>query len=99
MIGLGRTLAFELGEDGVTVNTICPGPVEGERIEAVIRRQAERLEMSYEEVKRQMYEGELPLGEMVTPDDVADLVVHLVGEAGDHITAQDVNVDSGLAWY
>lgn len=99
MIGLGRTLAFELGGDGITVNTICPGPVEGERIEAVIEKQAERLDMSREEVRREIYTGDLPLGEMVTPDDVADLTLFLAGREGEHVTAQDINVDSGLAWY
>ncbi len=99
MIGLGRTLAFELGEDDVTVNTVCPGPVEGDRIEAVIEKQAEQLGMSREEVRREIYTGNLPLGEMVTPDDVADLVLFLAGPGGDHVTAQDINVDSGLTWY
>lgn len=99
MIGLGRTLAFEMGDDGVTVNTICPGPVKGERIQSVIEEQAQRLEKSYEEVKQDMYTADLPLGEMVTKDDVADLVLYLADEEGKHITGQDINVDSGLAWY
>lgn len=99
MIGLARTLAFELGEDGITANTICPGPVEGDRIEAVIRRQAEQSDMSYEEVKQELYTGDLPLGEMVDANDVAEMVLFLAGDEADHVTGQDLNVDSGLAWY
>lgn len=40
VIGFTRTLAVELAPHDVTVNAICPGSVEGERIEAVIENQA-----------------------------------------------------------
>ncbi|MEF8824929.1 MAG: SDR family oxidoreductase [Halapricum sp.] len=43
MIGLTRTLAFELGGDDITVNAICPGATRGPRIERVIEAQADRL--------------------------------------------------------
>lgn len=99
MIGLSRTLAFELGEDDVTVNTICPGPVTGERIENVIQNQADARGMSFEEAKEEHYTGDLPLAEMVDPDEIADLTAYLASESGRHLTAQDINVDSGKVWY
>lgn len=99
LIGLTRTLAFELGDAGVTVNAICPGPVAGPRIERVIREQAEARDASPEEVRRAEYTGDLPLSEMVTAEEVAAAVAFLLGEGGRHVTAQDLNVDSGMAWY
>ncbi|MDL5363510.1 SDR family NAD(P)-dependent oxidoreductase [Halalkalicoccus sp. NIPERK01] len=99
VIGLTRTLAFELGEDGVTVNAVCPGATRGPRIERVIERQAERRGVSYEEAKRATFTDDAALGELVGPEDVAALVSFLLGPDARHITAQDVNVDAGTVWY
>jgi NAD(P)-dependent dehydrogenase (short-subunit alcohol dehydrogenase family) len=99
MIGLGRALAFELADDDVTVNTICPGPVAGDRIDRVIQAQAEERGISFEQAKQEVMVDELALDEMVQPEDVAEQVAYLVSDAGEHITAQDVNVDSGMTWY
>lgn len=99
MIGLSRTLAHELGDDDVTVNTVCPGPVKGERIERVIEKQAEVLGVSYEEAKQEILLEDLAVEELVEKEDVAELVAYLAGPAGRHVTAQDINVDSGMTWY
>jgi len=99
LIGLGRALAFEFAEDDVTANTVCPGPVRGPRIESVIEAQAERRDWSVERAREELFTDDLPLGEMVDPEDVAEQVAYLVSEAGAHVTAQDHNVDSGMTWY
>ncbi|WP_430503961.1 SDR family NAD(P)-dependent oxidoreductase [Haloparvum sp. PAK95] len=99
VIGFTRTLAFELGDDGVTVNAVCPGATKGPRIEAVIEEQAAELGVSYEEAKRRVFTDDAALGELVEPDDVADMVAYLASDAADHITAQDVNVTAGSVWY
>jgi len=99
VMGFTRTLAHELGDDDILVNTICPGPVIGDRLERVIQNQADEQGISFEEAKTEMITGDLPLAEMVPPEDIADMVVHLAGEKGAHITGQDINVDSGATWY
>lgn len=99
VIGLTRTLAFELGEDDVTVNAVCPGATKGPRIKRVIERQAEERGVDYEEAKRQVFTDDAALGELVEPEDVAGLVSFLLGPDARHITAQDLNVDGGTAWY
>lgn len=99
LIGLSRTMAHELGEDDVTVNTVCPGPVEGDRIERVIEKHAEALEMTYEQAKREVLLDELAIEEFVEQTDVAEVAAYLASPAGRHITAQDINVDSGMTWY
>lgn len=99
VIGLTRTLAFELGDDNINVNSICPGAVKGERINDVIEKQAEQLGVSFEEAKRQAITSDQALAEIIDPGDVADMVVHLASDSGRHITAQDINVDSGATWY
>lgn len=99
VIGLTRTLAFELGEDDVTVNAVCPGATEGPRIESVIERQADRRGIDYERAKREVFTDDTALGTLVEATDTAELVAYLAGDAGRHITAQDINVDGGSTWY
>lgn len=99
VIGLTRTLAAELGEDGITVNAICPGATKGPRIERVIEKQAERLDTSYEAAKRRVFTDEAALGELVDPEDIAEMAVYLASDRARHVTAQDINVDGGTVWY
>lgn len=99
VIGLTRTLAFELGEHDITVNAICPGATRGPRIERVIEKQADRLEVSFEEAKQRVFTEDAALGVLTEPEDIAGAVVFLASEHGRHITAQDINVDAGTVWY
>ena len=99
VLGLTRTLAFELGDDDVTVNAICPGATRGPRIEQVIENQASQLDVSFEDAKREVFTDDTALGTLVGPEDIAGMVVYLASEKGRHITAQDINVDAGTTWY
>ncbi len=96
VIGLTRTLAFEVGEYGVTVNTVCPGATEGERIRRVIANEAEALGISLEEAEKNFTGA---LGQLVESEDTASMCVYLCSEEGRHMTAQDINVTGGLCWY
>lgn len=99
VIGLTRTLAFELGVDDITVNVVCPGATRGDRIERAIRGRAEELGISYEEAEKRYYLEPTALGEFVDPDDIAGMVAYLASDAGRQITAQDVHINSGAVWY
>lgn len=99
VIGLTRTLAFELGEDDVTVNAICPGATRGPRIDAVIEAQAESLGVDFEEAKQRVFTDDAALETLVDAEDVAEMAVFLASDAGQHITGQDINVDGGTVWY
>mgnify|MGYP006285771207 CR=1 FL=1 len=99
IIGLTRTLAFELGEYGVTVNAICPGTVEGEHARKVIEKKAENKGISYEEARDRFFVANTALGKMIDAKSVADQIIYLASENGREITAQDLNVDAGRVWY
>lgn len=98
VIGLTRTLALELGPHGVTVNAICPGYVEGDRIQEVFRRQAAVRGVPYDEVLEEFTELS-PLGRLVSPTDISGMVIFLSSEAGRNITGQDLNVNAGVIMY
>ena len=97
LIGFTRAISRELGPE-VTANVVCPGAVEGERIRRVFHDRAESLGVTAEEVRRGITD-ELPLDEIVPPEEVAEMVAYLAGPNARHITGQDVNVSSGGAWY
>ncbi len=99
VLGLTRTLAFELGDDGVTVNAICPGATRGPRIEDVIAKQADQTGADYETAKQQLFTDDTALGTLVEAEDIANTVSYLASEQGRHVTAQDISVDAGSTWY
>jgi len=57
VVGFTQSLAAEAGPDGVRVNCIQPGIVEGERVERIMAAKAEQLGVSKEEVRNRMVEG------------------------------------------
>ena len=92
IIGLTRTMSLELGPFGIRVNAICPGDVEGERIERVILMEAESRGVSRDEVVAERVEG-TALKTFISPHDVASLVLFVCSEAGARISGQALAVD------
>ena len=79
MIGLTQTFAGEWGNEGIRVNCICPGAVEGDRIERVIRARAEAMGAPYDQVKKG-FTSAAALQRMVTEDEVARVSLFLVSD-------------------
>jgi len=98
VIGFTRTLAVELAPHDVTVNAICPGSVEGDRIESVIENQAQSRDIPYEEAKQEMTEAS-PMNTFVKQEDIADTVLYLCSTRAERITGQDLNVTAGIVMY
>ena len=98
LVGLARTLAWETGPYGIRVNVISPGPIEGERVERVIRNQAQAEGISEDEARRR-FTSSSPLGRLVPPGDIADAVVFLVSDKAASITGEDLNVSAGTVMY
>ncbi len=98
IIGLTRTLAFELGPYGITVNAVCPGATSGPRIDSVIENMARSFGTTFEEAKKTFTEPGA-LQTLVDAEDHAALCVFLASEGGGRMTAQDINVTGGLVWY
>jgi NAD(P)-dependent dehydrogenase (short-subunit alcohol dehydrogenase family) len=94
VISLTRTLALEAGEHGVQVNCICPGPVEGERIDQVFRQRAAAQGCTEAEVRRESQE-QAALRQLTRAADVVEMVRFLGSPAADRITGQAIDVDAG----
>jgi NAD(P)-dependent dehydrogenase (short-subunit alcohol dehydrogenase family) len=92
LIGLTKTLAMELGPFGVRANAICPGNVEGERIERVIAAESQARGMRPAELRKLWDQGS-SMRTFVTAGDVADTILFACSDAGRHISGQALAVD------
>jgi 3-oxoacyl-[acyl-carrier protein] reductase len=92
--GLSKTLSRELGPHQITVNTVCPGSTQTDRVMGPARQQATAEGKSIEQVIEEMG-ASVPLGHIGQPEDVAALVVFLAGDPAKHITGTTVQVDGG----
>lgn len=95
VIGLTQSLAKELGPNGIRVNAILPGIIEGPRIEGVISARAEQLGITHEEMTER-YRQNISLRRMTSPYDVASMVAFLLSDAGFNISGQSLGVDGNI---
>jgi NAD(P)-dependent dehydrogenase (short-subunit alcohol dehydrogenase family) len=94
MIGLTQTVAGEWGQRGIRCNCICPGAIEGERIERVMRARADALKQPYEQI-RAGFLSQAAMNRMATEEEVARVALFLALDASAGITGQTMNVDCG----
>jgi len=92
LVGSAKTLATELGSDGITSNTIHPGAVAGERIDRVLQGRADASGLSLDEVRRQAMVNE-SIQEFIDPADIAELVLFLAGPHARTISGQLFPID------
>lgn len=92
IVGMTRTMSLELGPFGIRVNAICPGDVEGDRIERVIAMEAKSRGVDFEEVLAERVAG-TALRTFISPHDVASLTLFICSEAGARISGQALAVD------
>jgi len=93
-IGMTYGLALELGRHNITVNAIAPGAVEGDRIDRVIRGQADIRGVDVERMRQSLVER-APLRRMSTAEDISYLAAFLCSEHARNISGQCIPVTAG----
>jgi NAD(P)-dependent dehydrogenase (short-subunit alcohol dehydrogenase family) len=89
-----KNLSDQVAQDNILVNCIHPGTTRTPRQTMLLERQARDLGVSVEEAEREAVKT-IPIGRMVEPEDIADLVLFLVSERASAITGQVIAVDGG----
>lgn len=92
--GYAKTLAREVAQDGITVNTILPGYTATERVTELNQANAEREGVGVEEVQARL-EASIPMGRLAEPEEFAALAVFLASERAGYITGGSFAVDGG----
>jgi 3-oxoacyl-[acyl-carrier protein] reductase len=95
IVGWSKTLAGEVGRDGVTVNMVVPGRIATQRIRALDDARAKRERRSIEDVV-QASTNSIPLGRYGEPREYGAAVAFLASEAASYITGSTLRVDGGL---
>jgi NAD(P)-dependent dehydrogenase (short-subunit alcohol dehydrogenase family) len=97
IVGLVKSLAAELGPDGIRVNAILPGVVSGPRMDRVIADRAAVLGMSVDDM-REEYLSRISMRRMVEAEDVANLALFLASGLARNITGQAISVDGNVEY-
>lgn len=84
MIGFTRAVAREVASRGITVNAIAPGFIQTDITATMTGAQVAAVM------------GQVPLGRIANPEDVAPLVAFLAGDGANYITGQCIHVDGGM---
>jgi 3-oxoacyl-[acyl-carrier protein] reductase len=94
-VGLTKTLALELGAQGIRFNSILPGWTETERVHELMSHRAQQSGLSVEEeIQKQIKDS--PLGRMAKPEEFANAAVFLVSPAASYITGVMLPIDGGM---
>lgn len=95
LVGWSKSLAREVGLDGVTVNVVLPGRVATKRILFLDGAKAEREGRAVEAVTAESAAA-IPLGRYGEPQEYGDVVAFLASERAAYVTGSVIRVDGGL---
>lgn len=82
--GFSRALAREIGSRNITVNTVAPGFIDTDMTKALTDAQREQMQ------------GQIPLGRLGRPEDIASAVLFLAGDSGAYVTGATLPVNGGM---
>ena len=95
VVGLTKTVALEVAEQGITCNAICPGYVMTPLVEAQMEDQMRTHQMSREDVVRNVMLTRTPTKEFATVDEIGQTAVFLASDAARQMTGTTLSVDGG----
>ncbi|MHC4077844.1 MAG: SDR family NAD(P)-dependent oxidoreductase [Planctomycetota bacterium] len=94
VIGFTKALALEVAGRQITANAICPGWVETDMAREGMENMATAMGVSYEEARKQAL-SDVPMGRIIEPDEVGELVVYMAGRHASAMTGQAISLCGG----
>jgi 3-oxoacyl-[acyl-carrier protein] reductase len=95
LVGWSKTLAREVGRDGVTANIVLPGRIATDRIGFLDLARAKREGVSLEQVAAESI-ATIPVGRYGKPEEYGDVVAFLASERAAYLTGSVIRVDGGM---
>lgn len=89
-----KSLAYELGPDGITVNNILPGYTMTDRLSNLMDQRAKDRHMEVEDLIR-TYIDQIPARRLATPDEIGNVITFLASPAAAYINGVNLPVDGG----
>jgi len=85
LVGMSKSLAYEVASRGITVNCIAPGFIETAMTDKLTDEQKEKIL------------GQIPTGRMGAPDEIAAAAVYLASPEAGYVTGATLHVNGGMA--
>jgi 3-hydroxybutyrate dehydrogenase len=95
LIGLTKTIAIEVANDGITCNAICPGWVLTPLVQKQVEARAKETGTSVEEAKKELLREKQPMLAFTTPEQIGELASFLCSNAASTMTGGAVSIDGG----
>jgi 3-oxoacyl-[acyl-carrier protein] reductase len=95
LVGWSKTLAREVGRDGITANIVLPGRIATDRIKFLDEAKAKREGRSVEDISAEST-GSIPVGRYGNPEEYADVVAFLASTRASYLNGSVIRVDGGL---
>jgi NAD(P)-dependent dehydrogenase (short-subunit alcohol dehydrogenase family) len=90
LIGLAKSLAVHLADEGIRVNAVCPGPVRTPMLPGFMEKGVEATDEVAE-----LYSSRVPLARVAEAEEVADAIVYLLSDLSSYVTGVPFPVDGG----
>ena len=95
VVAYAKSLADEVGRDGILVNNVCPGSILSERMLSNVTSRANELGITVDEALA-MRAADTAVGRVGEPVELANLVAFLASDRSTYITGTTILVDGGL---
>ncbi|MBP83949.1 MAG: 3-oxoacyl-ACP reductase [Verrucomicrobiales bacterium] len=95
LVGLGKSLARELGSEKILINTVGPGRIDTDRVAHLDQLWADQEGISLDE-QRDRSQSSIPLGAYGLPTDFGRVVTFLCSEANTYLTGQNILIDGAM---
>lgn len=95
VLGFAKSLADEVADTGITVNVVCPGFMRTGRVEELVQSRATQIGCSEDDIMAELV-GDIPMGRLGEPAELAAAVAFLASEPARYITGAAVQIDGGF---